>query len=168
MINRELQLSRGHRVALGLSVWAIVASFGVYQYRTAARKTAEILASANARSEGLEALMADDHFGVITVDETFQITDFNPGAELLTGVSEEIALRHNVSDIVCGELADVLREEMAERRANPKTARVRVINCDMVGEETRVRCRVCITETIGGKMLGVILVDPTANVKHDQ
>lgn len=166
MINHEWQLSRGMRLTLGLGLWACVATFAVYQYRTAAKQTELQLSSESARSEGLEAIMSDDHYGVITVDRAGKITDFNPGAERLTGISEADAMGHHVGEVVCGELVEKLGQAFRDRDASEGVAKVLVVNCDMVGSAVKVRCRIYAARSKkSGELLGVVLVDPRANVK---
>jgi PAS domain S-box-containing protein len=191
MIDRQLIHSRGVRVVLALAVWGGMASFGLWQYRSAsiattaqlareseARATAEkaqalaekarVLAVKAreleaTRSEGLEAIMADDHYGVITVDRDGRVIDWNPGVENLSRVSEAEALGQNIADLVCGELTAKLERSFQEREAGD--GKVLVENCDMIGSAVKVRCRIYSARSKKtGDILGVVLVDPQANV----
>lgn len=168
MVNRQLEISRTKRVALALAVWGSVATFGVWQYRSAVIATQEQMAMNDARSEGLEAIMADDHYGVITVDTAGMIVDFNPGAERLTGAPEAEAIGKHVGEIVCGELVAKLQQAFAARSADQQSAKVQVVNCDMIGSAVKVRCRIYAARSKRtGEIVGVVLVDPAANVKVD-
>lgn len=154
------------RVAIGLGIWAFVATFFVHQYRTAVNQTELQLSDDAARSEGLEAMMADDHYGVITVDKMGRITDFNPGADRLTGMGEAEAMGRHVGEVVCGELVTKLGQAFADRATAEKSAKVLVVNCDMIGSAVKVRCRIYAARSKrSGDLVGVVLVDPQANVK---
>lgn len=166
MIDRQLIHSRPARMLAAAIVWATVATWGVYFYRHASRATEIQLAAASARSDGLEAIMADDHFGVITCDATGAVIDWNNGAERLTGVQEIDAMGRHVGELVCGELTERLGRAFAERTANDDSAKVHVVNCAMARSGVEVRCQIYAARSKNtGEILGVVLVDPRANVK---
>lgn len=173
MIDRQLIHSRGVRVILALTVWGGMATFGLWQYRNAQIATEAQLARETeareldaARSDGLEAIMADDHFGVITVNTALEVLDWNPGVVNLTGVAEADAKGHDVGAMVCGELTAKLQQAFAVRTASEESAKVLVENCALLGSGVEVRCRIYAARSKKtGEMLGVVLVDPRANVK---
>lgn len=166
MIDRQLIHSRTARTIFAAIIWASVATWGVYFYRQASKATEIQLAAAAARSDGLEAIMADDHFGVITCDGTGAVIDWNAGAERLTGVAEAEAMGRHVGELVCGELTERLGRAFSERTIDDNSARVHVVNCAMARSGVEVRCRIYAARSKNtGEILGVVLVDPRANVK---
>lgn len=163
MIDRQLIHSRTARNVFGVLVWAAVATWGTYFYWQASSATEVQLAREAARSEGLEAIMADDHYGVITVGRDGRVIDWNPGVENLSNIAESDALGKDVADLVCGELTAKLERSFREREAGE--GKVLVENCDMIGSAVKVRCRIYSARSKQtGDILGVVLVDPQANV----